>query len=150
MDDRPTKRRDLVIFFVALLVVAYIFRDGWIFIFHDKGDFLVFDAEYDEYLVAADKVHPRTSAIQDECNQVGFCPESPAGWMRRTDSFESVSGDLVYAPIRSRKLSYDEKLNTFQTFEVTYDYSPGWQLFAYGGVGIDLTLERRQRGQGIE
>jgi len=147
---RPTKRRDLIIFFGALLALAYVFRDELIFIVQDKGSLLAFDAEYDKYMVATDKVRPLASAIQDACARAGSCPENPVGWTRHTDSLESVAGDLVYVPIQSGRLSADKGTRTFRNFEITYDYSPGWQLFAYGGVGTDLTLGRRKRGQGAE
>lgn len=147
---RPTKRRNLMIFFGALLALAYVFRHELIFIARDKGSLLAFDAEYDKYLVATDKVQPLASAIQDECARAGSCPETPAGWTRHTDGFASVAGDLLYVPIRSGRLSDDKGANTFQNFEITYDYSPGWQLFAYGGVGTDLTLERKKRDPGAE
>lgn len=147
---RRTKRRDLMIFFGALLALAYVFRHELIFIVRDKGSLLAFDAEYDQYLVATDKVQPLASAIQDECARAGSCPETPAGWTRHADGFASVAGDLLYVPIRSGRSSDDKEANTFRNFEITYDYSPDWRLFAYGGVGTDLTLGRKKRDLGTE
>ncbi len=147
MEPKPTKRRDLIIFGVALLVLAFVFRDGLIFLIQDKARFLVFDSEYDKFIVASDEVHPLASAIQDKCNQASACPENPAGWTRQTDSSESVAGDMVYLPIRSGKPGDAEQARKSHAFKITYDYSPGWLLFAYGGVGTELNLERAKRRQ---
>ena len=147
---KPTKRRDLIIFGVALLIIAYFARDELIFVIQDKGGFLAFDSEYDEYIVAADEARPMATVIQEVCKQASSCPENPAGWIRRANSFESVSGDMVYLPLRSEASDADGKPGSFQTFRITYDYSPGWQLLAHGGVGNELALERRKHRQGKE
>lgn len=146
-DSKPTKRRDLIIFLVALLVIAFFARDDLLFFIQDKGRFLAFDSEYDEFIVASDEVHPLASAIQDKCNQASACPENPAGWTRQTDSSESVAGNMVYLPIRSGKSGDDEQARKFNAFKITYDYSPGWRLFANGGIGTELTLERAKHRQ---
>jgi len=148
--NKPTKRRDLIIFGVALLIIAYFVRDELIFFIQDKGGFLAFDSEYDEYIVAADEAHPMATIIQDLCKQTNSCPENPVGWKRRANSSESVAGDMVYLPLHSGTSGDDGKPRSFQAFRITYDYNPGWQLLAHGGVGKELTLERRKHRQGKE
>ena len=96
VDSKPTKRRDLIIFGVALLILAYAFRGELIFLVQDKGGLIAFDSEYDEFIVAADKLRPMASVVHDKCGQANACPQSPAGWTRQTNSPESVAGDMVY------------------------------------------------------
>jgi hypothetical protein len=146
-DSKPTKRRDLIIFLVALLVIAFFARDQLLFFIQDKGRFLAFDSEYDEFIIASDKVRPLASAIQDKCNQASACPENPAGWTPQTNGLESVIGNMVYLPIRSGKSDDDEQARKFNAFKITYDYSPGWRLLANGGVDTELTLQRGKHRQ---
>ena len=141
-DSKPTKRRDLIIFLVALLVIAFFARDELIFFIQDKGQFLVLDAQNDDFIVASDEVRPLASAIQDQCNQAGSCPANPTGWKSQTNSLESVIGDIVYLPIRSGTPGDDGQKRAFHAFKITYEYSSGWQLLARGGVGAELTLQR--------
>ena len=89
-NSKPTKRRDLIIFLVALLVIAFFARDDLLFFIQDKGRFLAFDSEYDDFIVAENEVRPLASAIQDKCNQASACPENPAGWTRQTDSWRDT------------------------------------------------------------
>lgn len=146
-NSKPTKRRDLIIFFVALLVIAFFARDELIFFIQDKGRFLVLDAQNDNFIVASDEVRPLASVIQDQCNQAGSCPENPVGWTRQTSSLESVIGDMVYLPIRSGTPGGDQQARAFHAFRITYDYSPDWQLLAHGGVGSELSVQRAKRQQ---
>jgi len=153
MGSKPakrTKRRDLIIFGVALLIIAYFARDELIFFVQDKGGFLAFDSEYDEYIVATDQARPMATIIQGVCKKAKSCPENPAGWKRRANSFESIFGDMVYLPLHTGASGSEGKPASFQAFRITYDYSPGWQLLAHGGVGNELTLERRKHRQGKE
>jgi hypothetical protein len=147
MDSKPTKRRDLIIFGVALLIIAYVFRDELIFFIQDKGSLIAFDSEYDEFIVAADKLRPMATVIQDKCKQASVCPEIPAGWTRQNDSSESISGDMVYVPLQAGTPGNDEKARPFNAFRITYDYRPGWQALAHGGVDAELVLERSKRPQ---
>ncbi len=82
VDSKPTKRRDLIIFGVALLILAYAFRGELIFLVQDKGGLIAFDSEYDEFVVAADKLRPMASVVQDKCVQASACPETPAKQLR--------------------------------------------------------------------
>jgi hypothetical protein len=146
-DSKPTKRRDLIIFLVALLVIAFFARDELLFFIQDQGRFLALDAEHDDFAVAVDEVRPLASTIQDQCNRAGSCPKDPVGWARQTNGLESVIGNMVYLPIRSGKSGDDEQARKFNAFKITYDYSPGWRLFANGGVGTELSLERGKHRQ---
>ncbi len=78
-DSKPTKRRDLIIFLVALLVIAFFARDELLFFIQDQGRFLVLDAQHDDFAVAVDEVRPLASTIQDQCNRAGSCPKDPVG-----------------------------------------------------------------------
>jgi hypothetical protein len=147
IDSKPTKRRDLIIFGVALLIIAFFFRGELMFFVQDKGGLIKFDSEYDEYLMAADKLQPMASAIQHKCSQAGACPEHPAGWKSKANSSESVAGDMVYLPLQSAQLGDGGKVRRFDAFRITYEYSPGWQALAHGGVNAELTLERRKHRQ---
>lgn len=137
-----TKKRDLIIFAAALLVIAYLARDDLIGVIQDKGHLIEFDAEYDNFLIVSDKVHPLLQELQDACNTKEECPAIPDGWTLQSDSIKSARGGIVYTPENTAVKSGGSDPKTFSAFTLTYDYSPDWQLLAHGGVSTKVTLER--------
>ena len=150
LDSKPTKRRDLIIFLIALLAMAYFFRDQLGYFIDDQGYFLKYDAGYDEYLIAADQVHPMAMIIQDRCNRDNMCPGHPAGWNHDRDKVKSFRGSIEYRPLQSGIAGGETRHGPFTGFTIIYDYSPGWRLVAHGGIGASIKMERVRTDQNMQ
>jgi hypothetical protein len=136
IDSKPTKTRDIVIFIVMLLGLAYVARDQLFYFIDDGGWFLTFDNEYDYYIIATSQVDPVGKALQVQCKNKNSCPEHPAGWNRTLDGQTSVRGEMIYEPV------LPNANNQYQGFRLTYNYREGWQLVATGGLNSGLSMER--------
>jgi hypothetical protein len=141
----PTRRRDIIICAVALVVLGVIFREQLAFLIRDGAYLIAHDSAYDEYIIAADKVHPIALKILKTCNETGACPEKPDGWAHQADSLKSVFGKTTYLRTRRIYTGGHVGVQPFDAFEITYDYSPDWQLYVTGGVDEDLNMVRRRR-----
>jgi hypothetical protein len=146
-DSRPTKRRDILIFIIALMAIGYVARDELIYFVKDKGAFLKFDSEYDDYLMAADQVTPLATAILDQCRKTQSCPPYPKGWDRNANGAGAFHGVMKYQAIPATPTAGSQHAETFQAFRITYDYRPGWRLVALGGIDTNLSMERVKRIQ---
>jgi hypothetical protein len=140
LDSKPTKVRDVIIFLIAMIGMAYLFRDQLAFFITDGGSLLQHDSEYDYYLIATDKVHPLAAAIQQQCNKHQSCPQFPAGWNKNPNVNESFRGAVRYQPATPVTTNAGETI--IQSFRITYDYMQGWRLIVSGGVNTQLSTER--------